>query len=71
MKERTFCLEYGGEGVNTGRKLLSMDEFAVIIFATSGDFRAFPEGVLAWLTSAMEWSSTGKKMIVHQEILNP
>jgi hypothetical protein len=48
-----------------------MDEFAVIIFATSGDFRAFPEGVLAWLTSAMEWSSTGKKMIVHQEILNP
>jgi hypothetical protein len=71
VKRRTFFPEYGGEGVNTRRKLLSQGEFDVIVCATSGISARSRRVFLARFTSAMEWSDTGKKMIVHQESCNP
>ena len=57
--------------VESGQKLLSQHEYAVIIFAASGISAQSRMVARARVTAAVEWSKKGKKTILHQDCCNP
>lgn len=52
--------------VRDGRKFLSEQEFAVIIFAASGISAHSRRVARARITAVVEWSKKGKKTILHK-----
>ena len=57
--------------VRAGRKLLSQQEFAVIVFAASGISARSRIVAGARFTTAVEWSRKGRKTILHQDCCSP
>jgi len=57
--------------VRVGEKLLSEQEFVVVLFAATGISALSRRVAKARLTFAVEWSAKGKRTIVHQDCCNP
>jgi hypothetical protein len=68
---RPFSIQCTAVTERDGPKILSQQEFAVVIFAASGisaHSRVFKR---ARVTFAVEWSKKGKRTILHQDCCNP
>ena len=61
----SFSIHSAEMTVQGGRKFLSEQEFAVIIFAASGISAHSRRVAKARITVAVEWSKKGKKTILH------
>lgn len=66
-----FSIHCSEVTVRTGRKSLSEQEFAVVVFAATGISARSRRVARARLTFAVEWSDKGKRTILHQDCCNP
>jgi hypothetical protein len=57
--------------VRVGEKLLSEQEFVMVLFAATGISARSRRVARACLTLAVEWSDKGKRTILHQDCRNP
>ena len=57
--------------VRSGQKILSEQEFVVVLFAATGISARSRRIARARLTFAVEWSDKGKRTILHQDCCNP
>jgi hypothetical protein len=57
--------------VRVGEKLLSEQEFVMVLFAATGISAGSRRVARASQTFAIEWSDKGKKTILHQDCCNP
>lgn len=63
----SFPIHSSMTAVSDGQRLLSQQEFAVIVFAASGISARSRRVAKARLTAMVEWSKKGKKTILHQD----
>ena len=61
-----FSIHSAEKMVRIGPKFLSQHEFGVIVFAASGISAHSRLVAKARITAAVEWSSKGKKTILHK-----
>jgi len=66
-----FAIQCTEMTVRIGRKFLSEQEFAVVVFAATGISACSRNVGRARLTFAVEWSNKGKRTILHQDCCNP
>ena len=65
-----FSIHTSTMAVRVRPKLLSEQEFAVVVFAASGISPHSRSAAKARITAVVEWSAKGKKSIVHQDRLD-